>query len=389
MNTSVSDYQKQFREAFGRNDAAIVVRSPGRVNLIGEHTDYNEGFVLPASIDKAIVLVMAPRNDMLCRLRALDLHDAYECDVRSPEKSPKGWPNYILGVVDELQRAGYTIKGFDCVFGGNIPIGAGMSSSAAIEGGVVVALNTLFSLGIDQLTMVKIAQRAENKFVGVNCGIMDQFINIFGKEKRVLKIDCRSLAYEYVPFERENLRIVLCDTQVRRSLATSEYNVRRAQCEQGVAVLRKSNSAVRSLRDVSSEMLTAHRNELDPVVYSRCSYIVQENLRVTAACQALERNDFAAFGCCMFESHAGLRDQYQVSCSELDLLVELASRREGVYGARMMGAGFGGCTINLVEADAVDQFSSAVAQQYSVRMHVEPKIYISTIQAGTTILTIS
>jgi galactokinase len=278
---------------------------------------------------------------------------------------------------------GYDVPGFNCVFGGNIPIGAGMSSSAALEAGLAFALNRLFDLKIAPIELVKLAQRAENEFVGVRCGIMDQFINIFGKPRTVLKLDCRSLAFRYYPFDREDLRVVLCDTRVKRELASSEYNVRRRQCETGVELLRKYHPSIRSLRDVSLDMLEAHRSEFEPVICKRCGYVIRENIRVEQACQDLERGDFQAFGKRMSASHEGLRDEYEVSSRELDVLVEAASQIPGVLGARMMGAGFGGCTINLVEEKAVDGFSQEVSSQYRSRLGTDPRIYISMLQSGT------
>ena len=238
-------------------------------------------------------------------------------------------------------------------------------------------------MGIAPIDLVKLAQKAENEFVGVNCGIMDQYVNIFGKARKVLKIDCRTLQHQYVPFEREDLAIVLCDTQVHRSLAASEYNVRRSQCEAGVRSLQTLGHRVISLRDVPGEMLHAHRPELDPLVFKRCLYVIEENLRVDSACRDLARSDFVSFGQRMFASHAGLRDQYEVSCRELDVLVDAAAEARGILGARMMGAGFGGCTINLVESDKVKDFSETVRNQYEKILNKQLLIHVSKIEAGT------
>ena len=380
----IQTIRSKFHQRFGGEP--LMVRSPGRVNLIGEHTDYNEGYVLPASIDRAVIFAIAPRNNDQCRMYSADLNQVFETRLGSLEKSEMRWPNYLLGVVDQLLKAGAALKGFDVVFGGDIPIAAGLSSSAAIEGGLAFALNEIFNLHIDKLTLVKLAQKAENEFVGVHCGIMDQFINLFGKEHRLLLLDCRSLEFEYVPFERNDLRIVLCDTQVKRELASSEYNVRRQQCETGVKLLQKHGGCIRSLRDVSLNMLERHRLEFDPIVYKRCEYVVRENARVLEACNDLKRGDFAEFGRKMFESHAGLRDDYQVSSSELDLLVEIASQAHGVLGARMMGAGFGGCTINVVEESHVQEFSRIVSDEYCKRLGGYVKLYITNIKPGTAAL---
>ena len=373
-------FRKEFKEE------PLLVRSPGRVNLIGEHTDYNEGFVLPAATDKAIIFAVSGRADGSCRFIALDLGQEYSCDIRALAPSPLRWPNYLLGVIDQFLKEGYNLRGFNCIFGGNIPIGAGMSSSAAIEAGLSFALNTAFNLGLSSLGLVKLAQKAENEFVGVKCGIMDQFINIHGRARKVLKLDCRSLEYEYFPFERTDLRVVVCDTLVRRELASSEYNVRRGQCETGVGILRRHDQGIRSLRDVTLELLESHRRELDPVVFRRCDYVIKENERVSRACSHLLAGDFVSFGRRMYESHSGLRDDYGVSCAELDLLVEAASRVKGVFGSRMMGAGFGGCTISLVEERVLAEFQEKVASAYEMVFHKAPRIHVIQIEAGTQII---
>ena len=381
MSAPVPLIAERFRKQF--QGKPLLVVSPGRVNLIGEHTDYNEGFVLPGATDKVVVFAVAPRADGLCHFVSRDFNQEFRCELGRFYRSPLRWPDYLQGVLDQFVKAGHRISGVSCVFGGDIPIGAGMSSSAAIEGGLAFAINALFGLGLDSLTLVKMAQKAENEFVGVRCGIMDQFINVFGRAKTVLKIDCRSLGYEHIPFEREDLRIVISDTLVRRELASSEYNVRRGQCEAGVNVLRTHDPAIRSLRDVTLDLLREHRAELEPVVFRRCEYVVRENIRVGDACAALARNDFTVFGGLMNLSHAGLRDDYEVSSAELDALVEAARHVPGVLGARMMGAGFGGCTISLVEAGAVPEFEARVARDYEAQMGKAPKIHVIRIEQGT------
>jgi len=381
MDELIGIMADRFRKHFGGKPALVV--SPGRVNLIGEHTDYNEGFVLPGATDRAIVFAAAPRADAVCHFVSRDFDQEFRCELGALHRSPLRWPDYLQGVIDQFLQNGQKILGFNCVFGGDIPIGAGMSSSAAIEGGLAFTLNAMFRLGLDGLTLVKLAQRAENEFVGVRCGIMDQFINIHGREKRVLKLDCRSLAYEHFPFEREDLRIVVSDTLVRRELAGSEYNVRRQQCEEGVKVLSQYSPGIRSLRDVPQGLLKEHQAEIDPIVYRRCDYVIRENIRVEEACVDLVRGDFKSFGERMYESHLGLRDDYQVSSVELDTLVEAASRVPGVLGSRMMGAGFGGCTISLVEAGAVPEFEARVGRDYEATMGERPKIHVIRIEAGT------
>jgi len=365
-----------FRRRFGSDPA--VYRSPGRVNLIGEHTDYNEGFVLPGAVDRAMLLALARRDDRRVRLFAADLNEEHEADLDRLEPVPSGWANYLLGVADQLQKAGHPVGGFDCAFGGDIPVGAGLSSSAAIAAGAAFALNDVFGLGVDLLGLARVAQRGEQEFAGVRCGIMDQFVNLHGREGFLLRIDCRSLEAEPVPFDFPDHRIVLCDTGVKRELASSAYNDRRAQCEEGVAVIRRYRPEVRALRDVTPEMLAAHADEMDETVARRCDFVVRENARVIRAAGDLVRRDLGSFGRQMFASHAGLRDEYEVSCPELNTLVDAAARTRGVLGARMMGAGFGGCTVNLVSAVRVDAFADEMR-----RVYPEVRILITAIRGGT------
>lgn len=384
MDTNLNCLEKKFLELY--NTKPILVKSPGRVNIIGEHTDYNEGFVLPAAVDKTINFAIAPSDSKACKLYAYDLNEHHEFEITKPIKSDKIWPNYLMGVVDQFKKAGYKLSGFNCVFGGDVPAGAGMSSSAAIEGGLAFSLNHIFNLEVEKIDLVKFAQKAENQFVGVNCGIMDQYINIFGKDKKVLKIDCRSLEYEYISFDNDNLRIVLCNTMVTHSLASSEYNTRRKQCEEGVKILQKHYPKIKSLRDVNPDILKEYEKEFDPVIYKRCKYVVEENERLGKACFFLDKGDFEEVGRLMNESHNGLSKEYEVSCQELDFLAEVAQREEGVYGSRMMGGGFGGCTINLVEDKYVEQFKKKIESSYLERFNKRPEIYVSKIEPGTHIV---
>ncbi|MGB8296680.1 MAG: galactokinase [Polyangia bacterium] len=352
----------RFRREFG--EPAVVVRSPGRVNLIGEHTDYNHGFVLPAAVDRGIAMALKPRSDHRYALHALDLDRRIEGNLGELAPQPDRWPNYLLGVLDQLQRAGHSLGGFDLVYGGDLPIGAGMSSSAALECGLAFSLNELFGLGLNRLAMAKLSQAAEHRFVGVKCGIMDQMASLLSQKDHVMMLDCHDLSCRFVPF-RSPVKIFLCDTQVERALAESGYNQRRSQCEAGVALLQRHAPAVHSLRDVSLELLDAHRAEFDPVVYRRCRYVIEENLRVIAACDALTSGDLPAFGRLMNQSHQGLSKAYEVSCPELDVLAEAAAALPGVLGARMMGAGFGGCTINLVQVGREEAFMQGMAPAFA------------------------
>ena len=382
MKNLISIIENKFRDRFGSN--YLLIKSPGRVNLIGEHTDYNDGFVLPAAIDKEIILAMATNDLDICRLYAVDKDEYFETKVDQEfEKNDIPWTNYILGAIDQLKKAGGEVRGFDCVFGGDIPIGAGLSSSAALEGGVIIGLSNLYEIELSKLEMALMGQRVENEFVGVQCGIMDQFINIHGKEGYALKLDCRSLDYEFYPFKREDIHIVLCDTQVRRELASSEYNKRRQKCEEGVKILQKYDADIDSLRDVTLKLLKDHKQELDPIVYNRCKFVIEENKRVLDACNDLKKNDYHSFGNRLFDSHMGLKDEYEVSCPELDILVEEAANTEGVLGARMMGGGFGGCTINLVEENYLKSFTRKIKNKYLKETGRPLKIYQAKVSGGT------
>jgi galactokinase len=348
--------KEKFKTSFSVSDP-LIVRSPGRVNLIGEHTDYNNGFVLPAAINKAIYMAVSRRSDDEIHLVSLDLDRQYTGSVNGIEPTTLHWPDYILGVVQQIQKLGHSLGGFNCVFGGDIPLGAGMSSSAALECATAFAMNQLFGLGLDRMTMVKLSQKAENVFVGVQCGIMDQFASMFGRKNHVIRLDCQSLDYAYVPFDTAGIRIVLLDTNVKHSLASSEYNTRRQQCEAGAPV--------------------------DKLVNQRCEYVVEEIIRLLAATKDLENGDMHAFGQKMFATHEGLSRKYEVSCEELDFLVEQVKDDPAVIGARMMGGGFGGCTINLVKEYAIDGLIERLTPVYRKAMNKELKVYIGQIENGT------
>ena len=366
---------------------SIAARSPGRINLIGEHTDYNNGFVLPAAIDKAAYIVITPRQDQEILLYSVDMNERYATTVEALTKSATmSWPNYILGVVQQFVLAGIAVTGFDAALTGDVPIGAGLSSSAAVECAVAMAMNALYAASLDKLTMVKMAQRAENDFVGVQCGIMDQFASMFGKQQHVIRLDCRSLDYTYVPFKIEGIKILLLDTNVKHSLGATAYNVRRRQCETGVEWIQRHEPQVRSLRDVTMEMLDKYVLHDDILIYQRCKYVIEENQRLLAACDDLERNDIASFGERMFETHYGLSKLYEVSCPELDFLVTHVENNPSVLGARMMGGGFGGCTINLVKEEAIEELVADVAVAYEEAMHKTLKSHVAVIESGSVLL---
>lgn len=360
----------------------LLICSPGRVNLIGEHTDYNEGFVLPAAIDKAIYLAVSARQDDEIHFVAHDLSETFRGSLANLSPTHT-WADYLLGVMAQFRLAGHQIGGINCVFGGTIPIGAGLSSSAALENGVGFALNELFGLGVDRVTMVGFSQRAENDFVGAKVGIMDMFASMMGRAGHVIKLDCRSLDYTYAPIRMDGIRIVLCDSQVKHSLVVSEYNTRRAECESGVRFLKTFYPDINSLRDVTMDMLDAHLRNAQPLIYRRCAYVVQENQRLLDGVAALERDDVAAFGQLMYGSHEGLSNWYEVSCLELDVLVDIARDQPGVLGSRMMGGGFGGCTINLVREESLETFSTVVTKQYKARTGIDTNVHVCNIQDGT------
>jgi galactokinase len=373
--------QADFQQRFGY--APLLVRAPGRVNLIGEHTDYNGGFVLPAAVDKEMTFAVGLNGTEKIRLVAFDLGEYFELG-NAAEISPSEthWANYLLGVASQFQLRGHAVPGFDCVFAGTVPMGAGMSSSAAVECGLAFALDYFLKTDLPTMELARIAQYAEHTYAGVQCGIMDQFASLFGRDGQVVRLDCRSLEYQYFPFDTKAARIVLCNSGVKHSLASSEYNTRRQECERGVSVLQQHYEGIGSLRDATMEQLEAVKSELGGTVFRRCAYVVQENARVITACDCLIAGDLAGFGKEMYGSHAGLRDDYEVSCAELDVLVEAAKAAPGVFGSRMMGGGFGGCTINLVAPDKVEEFIASVSKVYQEKFGLKLETYQTTIVAG-------
>lgn len=381
MSLVIDSVRKTFKEKFGKNP--LVILSPGRINLIGEHTDYNNGFVLPAAINKAIYVAIQKRDDSLIRLYSEEYQDLVELQLSDLKPMANRWPNYILGVAAQMINRGHSLSGFDLVINGDVPLGAGLSSSAAVECATAFALNELFQFNISRLDLVKIAQKAEHEFAGVMCGIMDQFASMFGKEGYAIKLDCRSLEYQYEPLHFKGYKIVLLDSQVKHSLASSEYNTRRRECESGVSIIQTKYPQVESLRDANRAMIEECLKEGDENVYKRCVFIVDEIDRLNKACEYLEHDDLISFGKKMFETHDGLSKQYEVSCAELDFLVDQVRNHPSVIGSRMMGGGFGGCTINLVKEEAVHSVIQSVSQAYSTQLRMELKAYIVSIENGT------
>ena len=373
---SAENLKEAFAGHYGGRAEPRVYRAPGRVNLIGEHTDYNDGFVMPAAIDFYTRVAAAPREDRKLVLRSENFGESVEFDLDETDPRPRGhWSDYPRGVAVVLERAGVRLRGAELLIRGEVPIGAGLSSSAAIEVATAFALADVSGAEVGRAELAKLCQRAENEFVGVRCGLMDQFISCHGRAGHALLLDCRTLDYALLPLPA-GVRLVVCNTMVRHELAGGEYNVRRAQCEEGVRLLARVLPGVRALRDVTTAELERLKGELPPVVYRRCRHVVGEDERVLAARGALERGDLAEFGRLMGESHRSLRDDYEVSCRELDLMVELARAQGGVYGARMTGGGFGGCTVNLVGADFVDDFRRGVGRGYEEATGVRPEIYV-------------
>lgn len=381
---NIQNFKEKFKELY--NSEPLLVRSPGRVNIIGEHTDYNEGFVLPAAIDKAIYIAIGKRNDALIHLYAQGYNQSHDVSLSTVTPTEKHWPNYILGVVDQFQKRGCALGGFDLVIDGDVPLGAGLSSSAAVECATAFALNQLFQLGLDKLEMVKAAQLAEHTFAKVMVGIMDPFASMFGKKDHVIKLDCHSLEYEYVPFDLKGIKILLLNTNVKHSLASTEYNTRRKECEQGVAWVKEQHPEVNSLRDVTMQMLQQHVAPKDEVIFRRCKYVVEENIRLMEGCGNLQKGEIAELGKKMFRTHEGLSKEYEVSCKELDFLVDHVKDNEAVLGARMMGGGFGGCTINLVKEEAIEELVLKISKEYNEQMGLELSAYIAGIENGTSIV---
>ncbi|MBX2969819.1 MAG: galactokinase [Cyclobacteriaceae bacterium] len=365
----------------------VVVRSPGRINLIGEHTDYNDGLVLPAAIDKAVYVAVHKNNSNLVRLVSQEYNDQVEVGLTElVPSSSKPWTNYILGVVNQFQKRNFTVTGFNLVIGGDVPLGAGLSSSAAVECATAYALNEIFSFGLSRLELVKLAQLAEHEFAGVKCGIMDQFASVFGKPNHVIKLDCRSLEYVYVPFDLSGYKIVLFDSRVKHSLALTAYNKRREECESGVQLIQRQYPDVKSLRDVTLSQVEECIKPVDLTIFKRCAYVVEEISRVEQACEALNSNDLDTFGKLMFQTHEGLSQAYEVSCAELDFLINEAKKFPAVIGARMMGGGFGGCTINLIAGAEMKRATDLVTLSYQNQFTVTPGVYQVTPSAGTAVI---
>jgi len=379
-----AELRQKFREEFGGEPR--LYRAPGRVNLIGEHTDYNDGFVLPAALELRTWVAAAARRDRRLRIRSLRFGATLEFDLDDPAPAPRrDWSDYVRGVAIMLQKAGHRLTGADLLIDSDVPIGAGLSSSAALEVSTGYALLDLSGLAVDRTELALCCQRAENEFVGMRCGVMDQFVSCHGAAAHALLLDCRSLAFRLVPID-PSVRLVICNSMVRHELAAGEYNLRRAECERGVALLKPALPAIRALRDVGAAELTAHAALLPELTLRRCRHVVTEDDRVERAGAALDAGRVEEFGRLMNASHVSMRDDYEISCRELDILVELAWRVEGVLGSRMTGGGFGGCTVSMVRVDAVERFRASLATGYAAATGITPDILICSPGDGVAVV---
>ncbi len=365
-------------------NSELKVMSPGRINFIGEHTDYNNGYVLPTATDKRIIVSFRKsQSDSKCTILSKTYSKMFTFDLSEVSIRNEGWENYIVGVVSEIQKLTQDLKAFDCVIESNLPLGSGVSSSAALECGIAYGLNELFNLGLSTLQMISLSQRAEHNFVGTKCGIMDQFAVMMSKKDKVLLLDCSSNEHEYIDANIDPYVILLLNTNVSHNLTSSEYNTRREECESVVKNIHKDHQEVKSLRDVSSAMLQTYKNQISELLYQRAAYVIEENKRVLEAVESLKSRDIIRLGKLMYQSHKGLQHQYDVSCPELDFLVDFSEPHKQILGSRMMGGGFGGCTINLIHKDAVDNYVELVSKAYKKQFGIDLTPFITTPSQGT------
>jgi len=382
-NELVAATKEHFLSHFGQTPTHIIL-SPGRINIIGEHVDYNDGFVLPAAIDKYVCFAIRPTQNNMIHLVAIDLNDSYQFDYTEPlQPIKKTWVNYILGILYQLKKSEKLPMGCEVAFSSNIPIGAGLSSSAALSCGICFAFNEVFSLGLTKKEIALIGQLSEHEFAGVKCGIMDQFASVFGKENEVIKLDCNTFEYKYFPANFNEYALLLLDSCVKHTHLTSGYNTRRMEVDTGLSQIKSHFPQVVSFRDCSSEMLQSIEPKMDALLFKRCLFVVQEIERVQLAVDALEKNDFVTLGKLMNATHEGLSREYEVSCDELDLLVSKAQEDKAVLGARMMGGGFGGCSINLIRKDAIEHFIKNISFAYYQHFNIHLKAYTINISNGT------
>jgi galactokinase len=379
MNTIATNVHNIFTAKFSATPNMYY--SPGRINLIGEHIDYNDGYVMPAAIDKGIYYAVAANGTDTINFYAADYDESLSIAIKDIKKMDS-WKNYVLSVVNEFVLLGKAVAGFDCVFSGDVPLGGGMSSSAAVEGGLAFAINEIFNGGMNRVELALLCQRAEHNYPGVNCGIMDMYASINGKKDHVLLLDCKNITHEYFPLKLNGYKIVLINTKVHHTLASGEYNVRRKRCEAGMAILNKELN-IQSWRDVNNvEVLDILKNKVPAEVYNCCKFVVEEIGRTKKAAELLQQNDLEGFGELMYATHWGLSKLYEVSCPQADFLVELASENKAIIGARMMGGGFGGCTINIIKEEAIDDFIAAAAAAYQKQFDILPEAYVMALSEG-------
>ncbi|MBF7091579.1 galactokinase [Flavobacterium sp. ALJ2] len=373
-----------FKEKFG-NEPQKIVLSPGRINIIGEHIDYNDGYVLPAAIDKIICFALEKNNSKKSKIYAIDLNDEFEFDLtKEIQLSDIVWTNYILGVVKQLQDNGFSLEGFNCVFSSNIPVGSGLSSSAALECGMIYGIKELFNLIIKKVDIALLGQKAEH-WVGINCGIMDQFSSVYGLENKVIKLDCKTLDFEYHEANFNDYTLVLFDSNVKHSLFTSEYNTRREECEKGLSIIKNNFPTIKSFRDCTENQLLSIRDKMDKTVFKRVHYVIKEIRRVTQACDALDNGNIEYLGQLLFDTHDGLSNEYEVSCEELDMLVATAKEDDAIVGSRLMGGGFGGCTINLIKKGKENEVKNKFSSLYLDIFGIELKFHEVKIGNGTSL----
>ncbi|MBA2493756.1 MAG: galactokinase [Acidobacteria bacterium] len=381
MAINYLNLQTEYQSRFGGEPR--LFRAPGRVNLIGEHTDYNDGFVLPMAIEYATIVAAAVREDRKIRVCSVNLGEEGEINLDAPEQKFRGsWLDFVEGVARILERRNVKLRGADLLISSDVPTGAGLSSSAALEISVGLALTEISNQSIDKVQLALVGQAAEHEFVGAKIGIMDQFVSALGRKGHALLIDCRKLQAEQVPFATDDAAIAICNTNIKHELAASEYNTRRAECEQGVEILQKFLPGITHLRDVSVADFEKYKNHLPEIIRKRCRHVVTENKRTLDAAEALRKNDFEEFGRLMWLSHMSLRDDYEVSCRELDLLVKIASECAGVLGARMTGGGFGGSTVNLVRREKLEDFTEKVSIKYFRQTQIATDVYVSNPAGG-------
>jgi galactokinase len=368
--------RSQFKATFDDDNGLQVVMAPGRVNLIGEYTDFNEGFVFPMTVDRGVYVGIRARNDQRVRVKSSRFGELINYRLDNFEKPEPGhWSCYVLGVIEELRLLRLVPHGFDAVIDGNLNLGAGLSSSAALETAMALALQSLFGFEMSRVDVATLCQRVEHRYANVMCGIMDQFASGLGRSNHALLLDCRNLSHVNIPTNLDDYRIVIISSEVKRELASSAYNDRRLQCEEGVALFKQYDPTIVSLRDVTADLFDAYGDQLSEVVFRRCRHVITENARVLDASAALAADELAQFGRLMTASHNSLRDDFEVSCDELDYLVDIANGTEGVLGSRMTGAGFGGCTVTLIHADAIETLNANLLA-YTDRFGLRPEIFI-------------